>query len=209
MDHLAKFFYDFTMSIPHSTKQSSPLSSRHRSVTNITPLLTPRHSHDNSNTQISSIKNTMSSSPSTIMNESSKRNKQNLVLSTSFISTKKLENSAPSPTSPLQARRTRSTMTKALLSLKSEINNQYQELARLRRKKDDLEHLRDSTISDIYSGSYSTDHLQKHSMRIRANTQLREIDNSIKRTERHLFDLKQQFDKKRQRSPHDIQLDKG
>lgn len=200
MDHLAKFFYDFTMSIPHSTKQSSPLSSRHRSVTNITPLLTPRHSHDNSNTQISSIKNTMSSSPSTIMNESSKRNKQNLVLSTSFISTKKLENSAPSPTSPLQARRTRSTMTKALLSLKSEINNQYQELARLRRKKDDLEHLRDSTISDIYSGSYSTDHLQKHSMRIRANTQLREIDNSIKRTERHLFDLKQQFDKKRQRS---------
>ncbi|CAI4060469.1 hypothetical protein SKDZ_05G1730 [Saccharomyces kudriavzevii ZP591] len=188
------------MSMPHSTKESSPLSSRHRSVINTAPLLTPKHSHDNSNTQISSARNIISSSPSTIMNESSKRNKQNLVLSTSFISTKKLENSAPSPTSPLVARRTRSTMTKALLNLKSEINNQYQELARLRKKKDDLEHLRDSTISDIYSGSYSTDHLQKHSMRIRANTQLREIDNSIKRTERHLFDLKQQFDKKRQRS---------
>ena len=88
LDHLAESFYDFTMSIPRSTKQSSPLSSRHRSVTNVTPLLTPRHSHDNSSTQISSMKNTTSSSPSTIMNESSKRNKQNLVLSTSFISTK-------------------------------------------------------------------------------------------------------------------------
>ncbi|CAI4434218.1 BBL_G0015440.mRNA.1.CDS.1 [Saccharomyces cerevisiae] len=188
------------MSIPHSAKQSSPLSSRRRSVTNTTPLLTPRHSRDNSSTQISSAKNITSSSPSTITNESSKRNKQNLVLSTSFISTKRLENSAPSPTSPLMARRTRSTMTKALLNLKAEINNQYQELARLRKKKDDIEHLRDSTISDIYSGSYSTNHLQKHSMRIRANTQLREIDNSIKRVEKHIFDLKQQFDKKRQRS---------
>ena len=37
-------------------------------------------------------------------------------------------------------------------------------------------------------------------MRIRANTQLREIDNSIKRVERHIFDLKQQFDEKRHRS---------
>lgn len=123
------------MSIPHSAKQSSPLSSRRRSVTNTTPLLTPRHSRDNSSTQISSAKNITSSSPSTITNESSKRNKQNLVLSTSFISTKRLENSAPSPTSPLMARRTRSTMTKALLNLKAEINNQYQELARLRKKK--------------------------------------------------------------------------
>lgn len=124
-----------------------------------------------------------------------KRNRQNLVLSTSFISTQRLDNNAPeSPASPLQARRPRTGVSKALLAIRHEIGELQQRLIQARKDKEDTERIRDSTPSEIYKGIYSTDHLQKHSMRIRANSQIREQDKNIKKLERQIAELKQQYE---------------
>lgn len=123
-----------------------------------------------------------------------KKNRQNLVLSTSFVSTQRLDNAPESPASPLQARRPRTSVSKALLAIRNEIGELQQQLVQARKNKDDTERVRDSTQSEIYKGIYSTDHLHKHSMRIRANSQIREQDKTIRKLERQIADLKQQFE---------------
>lgn len=123
-----------------------------------------------------------------------KKQRQKLVLSTSFLSTKRLDNVPPSPASPLQGKRPTTSLNKALQGLKTEINQLQQQLHDTRESKEEAERIRDSTGSEIYSGAYSTDHLQKHSMRIRANTQIRELDKYIKRIEKQIGDLRQQFE---------------
>lgn len=126
---------------------------------------------------------------------SGKKNRQNLVLSTSFISTQRLDNNAPeSPASPLQARRPRTSVSKALLAIRNEIGELQQQLVQARKNKEDTERIRDSTPSEIYKGIYSTDHLHKHSMRIRANSQIREQDKTIRKLERQIADRKQQYE---------------
>lgn len=147
----------------------------------------------------SSTTNTLNSSSLTIKKSGSnssttKRNRPNLVLSTSFISTKRLENAPPSPASPLQTRRPRTNVSKALLGIRSEISHLQQLLIQTRKHKEDAERIRDSAPSEIYKGTYSTDHLHVHSMRIRTNTQIRELDKSMKKTEKHIADLKQQLE---------------
>ncbi|GAV47124.1 hypothetical protein ZYGR_0E01390 [Zygosaccharomyces rouxii] len=127
-------------------------------------------------------------------NNNSKKQRQKLVLSTSFLSTKRLDNVPPSPASPLQGKRPTTSLNKALQGLKTEINQLQQQLSETRRSKEEAEHIRDSTGSEIYSGAYSTDHLQKHSMRIKANTQIRELDKFIKKMEKKIADLKLQFE---------------
>lgn len=122
------------------------------------------------------------------------RNKQNLVLSTSFVPTRKSDLLPSSPTSPLQTRRHRSSVTKTILGLKNEMNTLHHELSELKKKKDETEKLRNSTASDIYAGGYSTDHLQKHSIRIKANAQIREIDKNITKLEKQTKDLKDQIE---------------
>lgn len=127
-------------------------------------------------------------------NSGNKRNRQNLVLSTSFISTRKLDNAPVSPASPLQARRPRTSVSKALLALRNEISELQQQLFQAQRSKENVERIRDSTPSEIYKGAYSTDHLQKHSMRIRANSQIRDMDKTIRKLERQIADLKHQHE---------------
>lgn len=122
----------------------------------------------------------------------SRRNTHNLVLSTSFISSR--NNCSPSPTSPLQSRRPRSSVSKVLNNLQTEISQLNQELAQAKKKKDNLIRLRNATTSEIFSGAYSTEHLQKHSMRIKANTQLREMDKKIKLIEKEIMDMRLQYD---------------
>lgn len=127
-------------------------------------------------------------------NSGNKRNRQNLVLSTSFISTQKLDNTPASPASPLQARRPRTSVSKALLALRNEINDLQQQLVQAKRGKENAERIRDSAPSDIYKGAYSTDHLHKHSMRIRANSQIRDMDKAIRKLERQITELKHQHE---------------
>ncbi|CCD22329.1 TORC2 complex subunit TSC11 NDAI_0A01710 [Naumovozyma dairenensis CBS 421] len=139
---------------------------------------------------------------------SAKKPPRNLVLSTSFVSTKRLANDIdPSPTSPLQSRQLRSRTLKTLLSVKAEINQLQQELSQAYRRKDDAERARDATASDIFTGEYSTDHLQKHSMRIKKNTQIRELDTTIKRLDKQISDLKRHYEEIKEaneiRSPSD------
>lgn len=124
----------------------------------------------------------------------SKRNKQNLVLSTSFNSTRKIDNTSPSPTSPLEARRSANNVNKMLISVKSEIMRLEHELSIAKQKRENTEKLRDTTETNIYSGTYSTEHLQKHSMRIRTNTQIREYDKTIKKLEKEIHELTEQFE---------------
>ena len=138
-------------------------------------------------------------SPMSIANKikqdsASKRNKQNLVLSTSFNSTRKIDNTSPSPTSPLEDRRTANNVNKMLMSVKAEVLRLEQELAVAKRKRENTEKLRDTTETNIYSGTYSTEHLQKHSMRIRTNTQIREYDKTIKKLEKEIQELTKQFE---------------
>lgn len=169
------------MSVVHSNPHGSPKDERARSRSSTT---------NTSNTDGSGFLN--GDSNSSIHNN--KKQRQKLVLSTSFLSTKRLDSVPPSPASPLQGKRPTTSLNKALQGLKAEINQLQQQLNETRRNKEEAEHIRDSTGSEIYSGTYSTDHLQKHSMRIRANTQIRELDKAIKRIEKQLTDLKNQFE---------------
>jgi len=124
----------------------------------------------------------------------SKKEKQNLVLSTSFTSTRKIDDIHSSPSSPLQSRRTANNVSRMLANVKSEINRLTEELKRIQRKKEDAEKLRDTTGSNIYSGTYSTEHLQKHSIRIKTNTQIREFDKTIKKLENEIQTLTEKYE---------------
>lgn len=142
-------------------------------------------SYDNGGSKSSNYESNMSNT---------KKDRHNLVLSTSFISTKRLESAPPSPASPLQGRFPRNSISKALVGIKSEINQLQLQLQQTKKNKIEAERIRDSAPSEIYKGEYSTDHLQKHSMRIRANTQIRELDKSMKKTEKQITELKKQLE---------------
>lgn len=136
-----------------------------------------------------------SKSTSTASNLQNKnRNKQNLVLSTSFVSTRRLDNTPISPITVSQNKRHRNSITKTILGLKNEVSNLQHELTELKKKKEDTERLRSSTASDIYAGGYSTDHLQKHSIRIKANAQIRELDKHILKLEKQMKASKDQME---------------
>ncbi|CCF60531.1 hypothetical protein KAFR_0K01770 [Kazachstania africana CBS 2517] len=130
-------------------------------------------------------------------NGTAKKGKQNPVLSTSFVSTRRYEPGSPSPTSPLQSRRHRGSTAKKLLTLRTEINQTQLELTQVKKKKEDIEKTRSTASSDIFTGSYSTEHLQKHSMRIKTNTLIREFDKAIKKLERRLSELRVQYEQTR------------
>ncbi|SMN18258.1 similar to Saccharomyces cerevisiae YER093C TSC11 Subunit of TORC2 (Tor2p-Lst8p-Avo1-Avo2-Tsc11p-Bit61p) [Maudiozyma saulgeensis] len=127
----------------------------------------------------------------------SKKEKQSLVLSTSFTSTRKVDDIHSSPSSPLQSRRSANNVTRMLANVKSEINRLTEELKKAKKRKDDTEKLRDTTGSNIYSGTYSTEHLQKHSIRIRTNTQIRELDKTIKKLENEIQTLTEKYESAR------------
>ncbi|CAL9730922.1 target of rapamycin complex 2 subunit Tsc11p [Monosporozyma unispora] len=147
--------------------------------------------------------------PSTISNNTSTTsttntnipNKNNLVLSTSFVRTRRNDpnntatpnSSITSPTSPLLAGFPKTSITKSRQNLKLEIEQVEQELEALRNKKQDTERLKNTSETGIFSGTYSTEHLQKHSQRIKTNTQIREIDMNLKKLEKQLDSLKNQY----------------
>mgnify|MGYP003365315521 FL=1 len=136
----------------------------------------------------------MSTSNITRTHSNTKKSKQNLVLSTSFTSTRKDEDVQSSPSSPLQARRSLNNVTRMLLNVKSEINRLSHELKKAKKKKEDTEKFRETTGSNIYSGTYSTEHLQKHSIRIKTNTQIRELDKTIKKLENEILTLTEKYE---------------
>lgn len=104
--------------------------------------------------------------------------RQNMVLSTSFVSTRRFDDGVLTPTSPLLTKHRNSTVN----NLKGELLQLEQELSRQRKKKSDNEKFRqDSNINDIYVGKYSTDHLERHSMRLRANSEIRDMEKNIKK----------------------------
>lgn len=82
----------------------------------------------------------------------------------------------------------------SLSSLKHELYNLQQELAKQRKRKEDTEKFKQTTVHDIYTGKYSTEHLQKHSLRLRANSELRETEKQIKKLEEQIANLKQKLD---------------
>lgn len=127
---------------------------------------------------------------------SSSLKKTNLLLSTSFISTRKFDNSLP--TSPLQPRL---TINKKKETLKYEIDQIELELLNIRKRKEDTERFRHENDSNNFvTTGYSTDHIQKHSMRIKTNTQIREMDKQIKKLDKQLFELKEQYNNLLKRS---------
>lgn len=128
--------------------------------------------------------------------------KTNLLLSTSFISTRKFDNS--SPTSPLQPRL---TINKKRETLKYEIDQIELELSTIRKRKEDIERFKHEYGSNNFvTTGYSTDHIQKHSMRIKTNTQIREIDKQIKKLDKQLIDLKRQYNNLLKRSNPNFNL---
>lgn len=137
----------------------------------------------------------LSSSNRLKLDNTSKKNKQTLLLSTSFVSTRRIDNTSPTSTSPLQARRSVNNATKMLINAKSEINRLQQELNEVRKKKENTKKIREATGTNIYSGTYSTEHLQKYSMRIRTNTQIREFDKTIKKLEKEIQNLTNQYER--------------
>lgn len=109
--------------------------------------------------------------------------RQNLVLSTSFVSTRRFDDGVPVPTSPLLTKHRSSTIN----TLKSEITQLEQEIDRQRKRKVDHARLKKSSNSnDIYVDKYSTNHLENHSMRLRANSEIRDIEINIKRLQEQL-----------------------
>lgn len=128
-------------------------------------------------------------------------NKTSLVLATSFSRTKRNEPNniiypqlnMSSPISPYSTGLPKTSITKSRQNLKLEIEQLENELFRLRSKKQDTERLRDASETGIFGATYSTEHLQKHSQRIRTNTQIREIDVNLKKLERQLEILRSQY----------------
>lgn len=104
--------------------------------------------------------------------------RQNLVLSTSFVSTRRFEDGVTTPTSPLQTKHRSNTVN----SIRTELAQLEYELGRQRKRKEDNEKFKQSSnTNDIYEGKYSTDHIERHSMRLRANSEIRDTDISIRR----------------------------
>ncbi|AMD22644.1 HHL126Wp [Eremothecium sinecaudum] len=121
---------------------------------------------------------------------STNKKRQNGVLSTSFVSTRKLQSdegvTAVSST-PLQTRKRNNT----IVGIKQEMRALESELNKLKLRKAEAERIKLSTSNnDIYQGTYSTEHLQRHSLRLKASTQLRAISKSIKDLEESLTGLK-------------------
>ncbi|SCU97840.1 LADA_0H08680g1_1 [Lachancea dasiensis] len=122
------------------------------------------------------------------------RNRPNTVLSTSFVSARKLDEAPSSPLSPQNTRRKRSGTVKTINNLKHDIHHVQQDLARLRRSKEDVEKRRESATNDIYPGNYSQEHLQRHSMALQSKDQLRKLDQQIKKSGDLLSTLRRRLD---------------
>ncbi|AET39715.1 TORC2 complex subunit TSC11 Ecym_4695 [Eremothecium cymbalariae DBVPG len=121
------------------------------------------------------------------------RKRQNKVLETSFVSTRKLQTDEGIVTvqsTPLLSRQRNNTLN----SLKQEVRALELELAKVLLRKSEAEKVKQSTTNDIYQGTYSTDHLQRHSIRLKASTQLREISKNIKKLEEQINQLKAKID---------------
>ncbi|EDO16423.1 hypothetical protein Kpol_1030p33, partial [Vanderwaltozyma polyspora DSM 70294] len=158
--------------------------------TETSPKATALRSRSNTiYTDISNTNSTVSSG-----SNGTKKNRKNLVLSTSFLSTKRPDNGPISPNSPLQGKWKKNSLNKNLVKIKNDINQLNQTLYQTKKKKKDAETLLKSTSLNIYTGTYSTSHLEKHSMRIKANTQIRELDNSIKKLEKQISESKLQYE---------------
>lgn len=160
----------------------------------------PTSHHYNASTIRKSIYDTLNSSNDntlTISNDDPSK-KKNLVLSTSFVRTRRNDPPTPimsikSPTTPLLAGFPKTSTTKSRYNLKSKMEQLEKELEALRNKKHDTERLKSTSETGIFSGTYSTEHLQKHSQRIKTNTQIREIDMNLKKLEKELETLKNQY----------------
>ncbi|SCU95116.1 LAME_0F10792g1_1 [Lachancea meyersii CBS 8951] len=122
------------------------------------------------------------------------RSRHNTVLSTSFVSTRKLEEQPSTPMTPLGTRRTRSGTIKSISNLKHDIHHVQQDLIRLRKSKEDAEKRRESATVDIYPGNYSQEHLQRHSMVLQSKDQLRKLDQQIKKSGDLLTTLRYRLD---------------
>lgn len=122
------------------------------------------------------------------------RNRQNLVLSTSFVSARKLDDQTSSPSSPQKPRRHRSSTTKSINSLKHDIHSVQQDLSRLHKSKEDAERRKLSVSNDFYPGNYSKEHLRRHSVVLQTNKQIREADKQIKKSSELLGTLKQKLE---------------
>lgn len=121
-----------------------------------------------------------------------KNNRSNLVLSTSFVSTRRFEDGLSSPISPLNNRQRSSTLN----SLKHDFVNLQNELVKQKRLRQELELWKQSSIksNEVYQGKYSTDHLTKHSIRLKASHHIREVDKTIRKLEDLLTQLKLKLD---------------
>lgn len=166
---------------------------------NYTPIRTRTNTLQ---TQSSSSNNSFKSF-NTITNNKKTNSKKPLQLMTTFNTNSNNDvfnihnNISPIISSPTKMSRA-SMINNNLLNFKELLEQQNNELILLKKKKDDSEKLRNSAISNnnnhIYSGVYSTHHLEKHNLRIKTNTQIRELDNSIKKIEKNITDIKQQFE---------------
>ncbi|CDO95008.1 unnamed protein product [Kluyveromyces dobzhanskii CBS 2104] len=113
--------------------------------------------------------------------------RQNLVLSTSFVSTRRFDDGGSVPTSPLLTKHRSTTIN----NLKTEIAQLEQQIERQKKRKVDHARLKKSSNSnDIYVDKYSTDHLENHSVRLRANSEIRDTEINIKRLQEQLRLLK-------------------
>ncbi|AGO11487.1 AaceriABR214Cp [[Ashbya] aceris (nom. inval.)] len=124
---------------------------------------------------------------------SESRKRQNVVLSTSFVSTRRMqtdEGSVTVPSSPLHTRQRNNTLG----SLRQEVRTLEAELERLQNQRQEVEKAREATSTEIYQGTYTRDHLQRHSQRLQANTQLRDIGKNIKRLEEQLLQVRAKID---------------
>ncbi|KAM3164436.1 Tsc11p [Lachancea thermotolerans] len=122
------------------------------------------------------------------------RSRHNTVLSTSFVSTRRADEQPASPLSAHKPRRTRSGTAKSINNLKHDIHHVQQDLVRLRKSKEDTEKLKESATNDIYPGNYSQEHLQRHSMVLQSNNQLRKLDQQIKKSGDLLSSLRKKLD---------------
>ncbi|CCE63190.1 hypothetical protein TPHA_0E00960 [Tetrapisispora phaffii CBS 4417] len=154
----------------------------------------PRLEVNRSRSDTINTQESIGTSSVSIHSNAKNKNKKNLILSTSFVSSKRSEYNTALPSSPLNSKYNKSTANKTLFTLKNEIIQFQNELIEVKRKKRDAERLKKTTSSNIYSGTYSTNHLEKHSIRIKTNTQIREFDNLIKKLEKQITEAKLKYE---------------
>lgn len=162
--------------------------------------ITPHYNANNIRKSIYGISSSATNNSSTNLNNAHP-NKTSLALATSFSRTKRNELNTVtspqldinSPISPYSSGIPKTSITKSRQNLKLEIEQLENELYKLRSKKQDTERLRNNSETGIFSATYSTEHLQKHSQRIRTNTQIREIDMNLKKLEKQLETLRSQY----------------